>query len=110
MTTRVENFLANVGADSGAEEFLTLLENSAAHIGRIVSHGHGSPDGFFYNQPNDEWVMLVRGSATLEYADGARIEMRAGDYVTISRHVKHRVASVSDDAVWLAVHVKYPTL
>lgn len=106
MALAKKNIFADLGAGAGAEEFLTLLENAAAHIGRIVSHGQASAEGFWYDQANDEWAILLRGTAALEFEDGTVTELRAGDYLTIPRHVKHRVARTSDDAVWLAVHLR----
>jgi cupin 2 domain-containing protein len=106
MAQNAQNIFADIPASGSAEEFLTLLENSATHIGRIVSHGQASPEGFWYDQTSDEWVMLLRGSAALEFADGKVIELQTGDHLTIARHVKHRVARTSHDAVWLAVHLR----
>ena len=86
--------------------FLTLFENSTFKIDRIVSHTHSGPQGFWYDQEEDEWVIVLRGAATLELTSGELVEMNAGDYLTIPRHVKHRVARTSEETIWLAVHVK----
>lgn len=88
------------------EEFLTLFENANAKIERIVSHAHQSPAGFWYDQAEDEWVVVLRGTATLEFAGSEQVELTAGDYLTIPRHVKHRVAQTSEETIWLAVHLK----
>jgi cupin 2 domain-containing protein len=102
----VKNLFANVTDAHRAEEFLTLFENANAKIERIVSHAHASPTGFWYDQAEDEWITVLRGTATLEFTDGARKELTAGDYLTIPRHVKHRVARTSEETIWLAVHLK----
>jgi cupin 2 domain-containing protein len=91
---------------SGEEQFDTLLENSSVRIEKIVSHRHSSPEGFWYDQAQDEWVVVLRGAATLEFADGELIDMKEGDYLTIPRHVKHRVRQTSPETLWLAVHMK----
>jgi cupin 2 domain-containing protein len=88
------------------EEFSTLFENSSAKVERIVSHSHSSPPGFWYDQDWDEWVVIMRGSATLEFEDNELVELKEGDCMTIAKHVKHRVARTSAQTVWLAVHVK----
>lgn len=88
------------------EEFLTLLESDTVKIERIVSRSHSSLPGFWYDQTEDEWVMVVRGSAALEFTDGQIVEMSEGDYVMIPRSVRHRVARTSANTVWLAVHLK----
>lgn len=86
------------------ELFLTLLEKPGMKVERIVSHGQSSPEGFWYDQAGDEWVMLARGTARLEVEGQLALELIAGDHVTIPARLRHRVAWTSDDAVWLAVH------
>jgi cupin 2 domain-containing protein len=87
------------------EELTTVLqEGHGVRIERIVSLGHRSPDGFWYDQPEDEWVMVFKGAARLEF-EGGFVEMRVGDWITISAHQKHRVAWTTPDepTIWLAV-------
>jgi len=105
MKATVKNIFAQTAAAAAGEEFLTLVEKSGVRIERIVSHSHSSPKDFWYDQDGDEWVMILRGSATLELA-GELLEMMAGDYLTIPRHLKHRVARTSEETIWLAVHLK----
>jgi cupin 2 domain-containing protein len=102
---RVGNFFTGMAAPAGAEDVSTLFDNRQARIERIVSHGHVSAPGFWYDQDGDEWVMLLRGNATLEFDNGSVIQLRAGDYLTIPSHVRHRVARTTDETVWLAVHL-----
>jgi cupin 2 domain-containing protein len=66
------------------------------------------PEGW-YDQHDDELVMLVEGSAELEFQDGSRnevVQMRKGDYVTIPAHLRHRVTKVEPETYWLAVFYK----
>ena len=102
----VNNLFANLSNANRGEEFLILHENSNARIERIVSHAHLSPADSWYDQEEDEWVTVLRGAATLEFAGGERVELHAGDYLTIPRHVKHRVAQTSEETIWLAVHLR----
>ena len=102
----VKNLFANVTDAHRAEEFLTLFENAHAKIERIVSHAHASPTDSWYDQEDDEWVTVLRGTATLEFTNGMQMELKAGDYLTIPRRVKHRVARTSSETIWLAVHIK----
>lgn len=78
---------------------------------RIVSNGQSSPPGFWYDQPDDEWVALLSGSAVLRFADEdvPRV-LRPGDWIFIAAHRHHRVASTDADvaSVWLAVHLGPP--
>ena len=104
MTIAVKNLFANLPAGTGGEDSLTLFEKSNVKITRIVSHSHPSPAGFWYDQADDEWVIVLRGQATLEFAGGEFIKLAEGDCLTIERHVKHRVARTSEETIWLAVY------
>ena len=106
MALGLKNLFANLAPGNNAEEFLTLFESSTVKIERVVSRSQISPPGFWYDQAEDEWVIVLRGDATLELDNGELVEMSAGDYLTIPRHVKHRVARTSEETIWLAVHVK----
>jgi cupin 2 domain-containing protein len=106
MSGGVRNIFAKLPKRADREDFLTLFESSCAKIERIVSHSQSSPPGFWYDQNWDEWVIVMRGSATLEFAGNELVNLKAGDHLTIAKHVKHRVARTSRETVWLAVHVK----
>jgi cupin 2 domain-containing protein len=82
-----------------------LLDADDVRIERIVSHGHTSPDGFWYDQDRHEWVVVLKGAARLRFEDGA-VEMMPGEFVNIPAHKKHRVEWTTPDGptVWLAVH------
>lgn len=105
MNLTLWNLFADLSKGAGrGEEVLTLLENSSVSIERIVSRHYSSPPGFWYDQDGDEWVIVLRGNATLEFESGESVEMSAGDYLDIPRHVKHRVARTGEETIWLAVH------
>jgi cupin 2 domain-containing protein len=106
VTIRVENLFANLPELSGSEASLSLLETSSIKIQRIVSQSYGSPPGFWYDQEEDEWVIVVRGEATLEFEAGELVRMKEGDYVTIPHHVKHRIQQTDPRTIWLAVHIR----
>lgn len=106
MTIRVDNLLANLPELYESEQSLSLFEKPSIKIERIVSQSHSSPPGFWYDQDEDEWVVVVRGEATLEFEGGELVHMQEGDYVTIPRHVKHRVQQTDAKTIWLAVRVR----
>lgn len=84
-----------------------LAVSGSVRIERIVSHGHSSPEEFWYDQPQDEFVILLRGAARLRFEDEPNaIEMKPGDWINISAHRRHRVDRTTPDeqTVWLAVH------
>lgn len=89
-----------------SEEFFeTLAGNSQLKIERIISTGQSSPKGFWYDQDQDEWVVLLQGTARLEFEEGTTKELNKGDWLLIPAHQKHRVAytSKTPPCVWLAV-------
>ena len=89
------------------EEFVETLAASAhVRVERIVSLGHASPEGFWYDQDRDEFVALLSGAARLRFeGDDRPVEMRPGDWVTIPARRRHRVEWTTPDepTVWLAV-------
>jgi cupin 2 domain-containing protein len=93
-------------ADKGQEErIIPLVERSGFKLEQIISRGKGSDPDFWYDQEGDEWVLLARGQAELEF-EQERLSLKAGDYLLIPAHARHRVASCSQDALWLALHLK----
>lgn len=104
MTTPA-NLFADIPADLPEELIQTILSRPNIRIERIVSHGHASPDGFWYDQPQHEFVVLLQGAARLRFEDDL-IEMKPGSYIDIPAHRRHRVEWTSPDVptVWLAIH------
>jgi cupin 2 domain-containing protein len=95
-----------VTADSGAERIEVLLRTGGVRIERIVSRGHRSPEGFWYNQDEGEWVTVVEGRARLRLADpDGVVELGPGDWIDLPAHRRHRVewTDPERDTVWLAV-------
>ncbi|REJ82678.1 MAG: cupin domain-containing protein [Planctomycetota bacterium] len=89
-----------------AEELVeVLVEDRDVRIERIVSTGHTSPEGFWYDQDENEWVVVLKGEAKLVLENGESVQMRPGDWINIPAHEKHRVEWTTNDAptVWLAV-------
>lgn len=89
-----------------AESLQRLVESNTVKIERIVSRGQRSPETGWYDQNENEWVMLLQGEATLAFADDTSITLQTGDFVNIPAHKKHRVAwtTPETETIWLAVH------
>ncbi len=100
-----QNIFTELAQGSDTENFLTLFESPGTRIERIASHAKTSPKDFWYDQDHDEWVLVLKGEAALEFEDGSIVEMKTGDYRLIPKHVKHRVDWTTEETVWLAVHV-----
>ena len=98
------NFLADLPQQLPDEFSTTLLEAADVRIERIVSHGHASPADFWYDQPQHEWVIVLKGAARLQFEDGM-VEMKVGDFVNIPANKKHRVewTMPNEPTIWLAV-------
>lgn len=89
------------------EEFVNVLaENPQVRIERIVSTGQFTKPGFWYDQDEHEWVVVLKGHARLLFDDEDEpINMLPGDHVLIPAHRRHRVEWTTPDeaTVWLAV-------
>lgn len=104
-TFKMKNLFADIPQEISSELIQTLATSDRVRIERIVSYGHASPDGFWFNQDQHEWVVVLKGAARLRFADET-VEMKPGDFVNIPAHRKHRVEWTSPDepTIWLAVH------
>lgn len=106
--TEAGSLFADVPERLAAERFDPLLEFENVRIERIVSTGQATPPGEWYDQPWDEWVLVVAGAAEilLESEDAPR-SLRPGDYLFLPAHVRHRVTWTDPErpTVWLAVHI-----
>ena len=104
------NLLHDVPVHASAEMFSELLQwqsTGRVRIERIVSNGQASPPGFWYDSSDDEWVLVISGSAAVEIGDGTVHTLGAGDWLQLPAHCRHRVAwtDVAQPTIWLAIHV-----
>lgn len=101
MTT---NLFADLPLNLPKELVTILLDAADVRIERIVSHGHASAADFWYDQPQHEWVIVLKGAARLQFEDGM-VEMKPGDFINIPAFKKHRVEWTTPDepTVWLGV-------
>ncbi|WP_166822970.1 cupin domain-containing protein [Thalassoroseus pseudoceratinae] len=101
----MDNLFADLPTDLPEELITVLAANQHVRIERIVSTGHKTADDSWYDQQETEWVVVLKGEATLVYADGESQQLTPGDWVLIPAHRKHRVdwTSPEEPTVWLAV-------
>jgi cupin 2 domain-containing protein len=98
------NIFSGIPEEIPEELFDTLALRGSLKIERIISDGQTSPENFWYDQEQNEWVILLQGEAELEYFDGQRIRLHPGDYILIPAGQKHRVSYTATKTIWLAVH------
>jgi cupin 2 domain-containing protein len=100
------NLFAEIPANLPDELVETLLGGTAFRVERIVSSGHVSSPGFWYDQERPEWVVVLRGRASLRFEGEEPLMMGPGDFLNIPAHRRHRVEWTTPDepTVWLAVH------
>lgn len=108
---KVANLYTDIPADLPGELIQRLpLGARSPRIERIVSRGQASAPGFWYDQPDHEWVVLLNGSAGLRFEGDARVHiLKPGDCLDIPAGCRHRVEWTHplEETVWLAVH--YPS-
>ncbi|HYM72833.1 MAG TPA: cupin domain-containing protein [Stellaceae bacterium] len=82
-----------------------LAGSAAVRIERIISHGQASPAGFWYDQDEAEFVVILAGAARLRFADGEVLSLGPGEWVDIAAHRRHHVEWTDSTlpTVWLAV-------
>ena len=102
----MDNLLENLPESLPEELVETLLNGEKFRLERIVSRGHASPPGFWYDQVEHEWVGVLAGAARLRFDDGGQVELAPGSCVNIPARRRHRVEWTAPDqpTVWLAVH------
>ena len=108
MNLIVRNIYTRTPSRGDVEEIDPLLEGGSFRLEAIHSYGQPSPEGFWYDQAGKEWVLLARGSARLEFEWEGMIDLTSGDHLMIPARCRHRVDCVSEDAVWLALHARFP--
>ncbi|MGH8127365.1 MAG: cupin domain-containing protein [Gammaproteobacteria bacterium] len=91
-----------------SEVFEELVKSEHVRVERILSKGHASPEFGWYDQDENEWVIVLQGGGRLTFEDGTEVELSAGDYINLPAHKKHRVTRTDPEqvTVWLAVFYK----
>jgi len=108
--TRISNIF-DFPEIKGDEEIVEALTDGETKIERIISTGQVTPEGEWYDQSLDEWVVLLEGEAKLLFEETGEVYLKPGDYILIKAHERHRVVYTSTlpPCLWLAVHGKHTT-
>jgi cupin 2 domain-containing protein len=102
----VMNIFDNLPLDLSKEVCEQIASKANMRIERIVSSGHVTPDGSWYDQVETEWVLLLQGYAEILFAnESTPRQLHPGDHLLILPHHKHRVVKTSSTpkTIWLAV-------
>ncbi|GGK45064.1 MULTISPECIES: cupin domain-containing protein [Aliivibrio] len=99
------NLFKEIPNELPSEIFEDILSTPNIRIERILSHGHSSPEQGWYDQDENEWVLVLSGFGVIEFDDGRVITLNKGDYLNIKAHEKHKVQATApnETTVWLAV-------
>ena len=102
----LKNIFKSIPDNLDDEVFEQLIQSDNIKIERIISKGHVTPEHEWYDQAQNEWVMLLKGEAVLGFEDQPEIRLQAGDHLNIPAHQKHQVRWTKPDTetIWLAVH------
>ena len=100
------NLFSDIPVDVPEELFERLAGSDGVRVERIISDGQSSPAGFWYDQEQNEWVMVLREKAGLRFADSEElVVLGPGEWIDIPAHAKHRVewTEAGEKTIWLAV-------
>ena len=106
-----ENIFENIKVNRDKEQFNDIINTKDMRIERIVSNGQTSEQDFWYDQNENEFVVVLKGRAILQMKQNNEIKeyvLNEGDYLNINANIKHRVkyTSLDEPTVWLAVFYK----
>ncbi len=103
---KLANIFASIPSNLDDEQIDLLAQNENVRIERIISKGHNTPAGDWYDQEKDEWVIVLKGAAILAFENAGDVRLESGDYLNIPAHTRHRVKWTQPDSetVWLAIH------
>lgn len=101
------NLLVDIPPAGPEEAFEALLERPGVKLERIISQGHATPPGQYYDQAQDEWVMVLSGAAKLTIEGRGLYELGPGDSIFLPAHCRHRVewTHPKEPTIWLALHL-----
>lgn len=103
------NIYSNIPEELPSELSEEIIHNSSFKLERIISRGHATPKGQWYDQTEHEWVILLKGSAGIRVEGEAGIVvLTPGDYMHLPAHLKHRVewTDPETETLWLALHYR----
>ena len=106
MNEKSGNMLCGIPETLPEELEQSLLSSEHVTIKRILSKGQCSPNDFWYDQPENEWVLVLQGEGILEFSNDEDLHLKQGAYCFIPAHKKHRVKWTAENqtTIWLAIY------
>ena len=101
----MNNIFESIPENLDKEFFENILESKNVRIERIISKGHVSPESGWYDQQQNEWVVVLKGEAIISFEKGDEVKLKEGSYLNIPAHKKHKVTWTDPDieTIWLAI-------
>ena len=105
---KISNIFENIPPNLKEELNENILVDNNFKVERIISEAHSSPKDFWYDQPTNEFIYIVAGSAGIMFADQSVKTLNPGDYLVIEAGKKHRVewTDKNSKTIWLTIHYK----
>lgn len=103
---KLKNIFKSIPDNLNEEIFEELVQSKDIKIERIISKGHVSPESGWYDQEQNEWVIVLKGEAIISFESEKEVTLGVGDYLNVPAHTKHKVSWTDPDTetIWLAVH------
>ncbi|ESP94333.1 cupin domain-containing protein [Pseudoalteromonas luteoviolacea] len=105
MVENKQSVFRDIPRDLSDEFFEVIASSDDVKIERIISRGHTSPQTGWYDQAQNEWVIVLQGEGQLTFSDGRVVTLVVGEHINIPAHCKHKVSwtKPDTDTIWLAV-------
>jgi len=106
---KTKNIFSEIPENLKDEIFQSIIEKENLKIERIISNGQTTPEDFWYDQNQNEFIILLKGKAKILFEENSEeVELNPGDYILIESHKKHKVTYTSKEetTIWLAIHFK----
>lgn len=108
MKRSVSNIFEHIPDEIRDELFENIVTAENVRIERIVSKGHVSPQSGWYDQDENEWVMVLKGAAKIKFENQTTAHLVSGSHLNIPAHTRHKVSWTDPDVetLWLVVFYK----
>ena len=106
MKTDIGNLFESIPESIQDEVVTEFARTKHVKIARIVSPCLMPPTSDWYDQSENEWVIVLEGEAKIVFDNNEEIHLKAGGYVDIPAHKRHKVTWTSPhtQTIWLAIH------